>query len=403
MFFTFVIAGKIKVIEREKMQDQERLEIYRKEAIRLRRELHQIPEEGFKLEKTQAYIINYLKTKGYEPETVCQSGIVLYIKGTDENNTIAFRADMDALCITEEADHDYVSRHVGMMHACGHDGHMTMNLLLAKYLYDHPEERKRSVLLIFQPAEEGPGGAKPMIETGILEKYDVKAIFGYHLFPFVEEGILSTTDGPMMAKNSEFFITVHGVSGHAAEPQLAVDAIVASASLVTCIQSIISRNSDPMESAVISIGLLNGGTRVNVVAEEVKLGGTIRSFSMENHRMIHRRLAEIVKGIEMTYGCSIDLEFVDMYPPVINDPDLYKIFLELCESEEREKLQKIMLSEDFAFFQKEIPGLFIGLGTRNTKKGFDHDLHKTEFNFDEKVLLKGVGMSLEFINYPKQF
>jgi hippurate hydrolase len=385
------------------MQDQERLESYRDEAIRLRRALHQIPEEGFKLEKTQAYIIDYLKKMGYVPEKVGDSGIVLYIKGENEADVIAFRADMDALCIREEADHDYVSRHPGMMHACGHDGHMTMNLLLAKYLFDHPEAKKRSVLLIFQPAEEGPGGAKPMVEAGILTKYHVKAIFGYHLFPFIKEGILGTTDGPMMAKNSEFFITVHGVSGHAAEPQLAVDAIVASASLVTSIQSIISRNSDPLESAVISIGLLHGGTRVNVVAEEVQLGGTIRSFSMETHRMIHRRLAEIVQGVELAYGCRIELKFVDMYPPVINDPLLYRVFLELCEPEECEKIQKIMLSEDFAFFQKEIPGLFIGLGTRNTEKGFVHDLHKTEFNFDESVLLTGVGMSLKFINYSKDY
>jgi len=385
------------------MQYQKLLEMYENEAIRLRRELHQIPEEGFNLFKTQAYILNYLRDLGYEPEKVCDTGVVLYIRGDDENNTIAFRADMDALCIVEKAGYDYSSKHIGKMHACGHDGHMTMNLLLAKYLSDHPDEKKRSVLLIFQPAEEGPGGAKPMIAAGILKKYAVKAIIGYHLFPFIKEGILSTKAGAMMAKNSEFYITVHGVSGHAAKPHIAIDAIVASASLVTCIQSIISRNSDPMESAVISIGLLNGGTRVNVVADKVKLGGTIRSFSKENHSMIHRRLAEVVKGVELAYGCSIDLEFVDMYPPVINNQELYKIFLELCEPTECEKIQKIMLSEDFAFFQKEIPGLFIGLGTGNPNKGFDHDLHKAEFNFDEKVLLKGLETSLKFIKYSNKY
>lgn len=377
------------------------LKNYENEARRLRRELHQIPEEGFNLEKTQNYILNYLKNLGYQPEKCCNSGVVLYIKGEMDDNAIAFRADMDALCIIEEADHDYGSQNYGWMHACGHDGHMTMNLLLAKYLADHPKERKRSVLLIFQPGEEGPGGAKPMIAAGIFKKYPVKAIFGYHLFPFVKEGMLSTKAGAMMSKNSECFFTVHGVSGHAAEPQRGIDAIVASASLITCLQSIISRNADPIDSVVISIGLLNGGTRVNVVADEVKLGGTIRSFNEESHEMLHRRIVEVAKGVELTHGCTIDIEFVDMYPAVVNDDKLYAIFLELIKPEEREKFRKVMLSEDFSFFQKEIPGLFIGLGTGNVDKGFSNNLHTKQFNFDEVVLIKGMEVSIKFINYSK--
>lgn len=385
------------------MQELDLLEKYKEETIRLRRELHQIPEEGFELPKTHAYIVNYLEELGYKPETVCNTGVILYIKGDNNDNAIAFRADMDALCIIEEAAHDYVSINHGWMHACGHDGHMTMNLLLAKYLADYPQERKRSVLLIFQPAEEGPGGAKPMIEAGIFKKYPVKAIFGYHLFPFLEEGLLGTKAGPMMAQNSEFFITVHGVSGHAAEPQRSMDAIVASASLITCLQSIVSRNTNPMESVVISIGLLNGGTRVNVVADEVKLGGTIRSFSDKGHQKLHRRIGEVVKGVELTHGCNIELEFVEMYPPVVNDERLYEIFEELTSKDKRVKFRKVMLSEDFAYFQKEVPGLYIGLGTGNEAKGFNKNLHTAEFNFDEVVLLKGMEASLKFINYSKNY
>ncbi|WP_414733625.1 M20 metallopeptidase family protein [Acetobacterium carbinolicum] len=385
------------------MQDSERVKNYDEEAIRLRRELHQIPEEGFDLAKTQAYLINYLVDLGYQPEKVCETGLILYIKGQCDDDAIAFRADMDALCIREEADHDYVSRHPGWMHACGHDGHMTMNLLLAKYLADFPDQRKRSVLLIFQPGEEGPGGAKPMIEAGIFEKYPVKAIFGYHLFPFIEEGMLATKAGPMMAQNSEFFITVRGISGHAAQPQRSMDAIVASASLITCLQSIVSRNTNPMESVVISIGLLNGGTRVNVVADEVKLGGTIRSFSNKSHEKLHRRIEEVVKGVELTHGCNIELEFIEMYPPVINNERLYEIYKELVPRENRVPFRKVMLSEDFSYFQSAVPGLYIGLGTGNEKKGYNKNLHTSGFNFDETVLLKGMEASLKLINYSKNY
>ncbi|AWW26328.1 M20 family metallopeptidase [Acetobacterium sp. KB-1] len=385
------------------MQDSERVKNYDEEAIRLRRELHQIPEEGFDLAKTQAYLINYLVDLGYQPEKVCETGLILYIKGQCDDDAIAFRADMDALCIREEADHDYVSCHPGWMHACGHDGHMTMNLLLAKYLADFPDQRKRSVLLIFQPGEEGPGGAKPMIEAGIFEKYPVKAIFGYHLFPFIEEGMLATKAGPMMAQNSEFFITVRGISGHAAQPQRSMDAIVASASLITCLQSIVSRNTNPMESVVISIGLLNGGTRVNVVADEVKLGGTIRSFSNKSHEKLHRRIEEVVKGVELTHGCNIELEFIEMYPPVINNERLYEIYKELVPRENRVPFRKVMLSEDFSYFQSAVPGLYIGLGTGNEKKGYNKNLHTSDFNFDETVLLKGMEASLKLINYSKNY
>ncbi|WP_145972709.1 M20 metallopeptidase family protein [Acetobacterium woodii] len=389
--------------KKEKMLDPELIANYKDEAVQLRRDLHQIPEEGFAVKKTQAYLIKYLRNLGYEPEKVCETGLIVYIKGTDNDNPIAFRADMDALCITETADYDFVSKHQGFMHACGHDGHMTMNLLLAKYLADFPEKRKRSVLLIFQPGEEGPGGAKPMIAAGILKKYPVKAMVGYHLFPFVEEGKISTKSGAMMAQNSEFFVTVKGLSAHAAEPHRAIDAIVASAALITTLQSVISRNTNPMESAVISVGLVKGGTRINVVADEVKLCGTIRSFVAGSQNKIQRRITEICKGVELTHGCSIDLEFVEMYPAVINDERLYQIYQKLTKPEDRVIFHEVMLSEDFAFYQKEVPGLFIGLGTGNKDKGFDKNLHTSGFNFDETVLLKGMETSLQFIDYSDQY
>lgn len=368
----------------------------------IRRDLHRIPEIGFDLPLTSAYVRDCLLLMGYTPISIAETGWIVVKEGAS-SEAIAFRADMDALNVTEMTGVPFESSIQGHMHACGHDGHMTMNLLLAKYLADFPDQRKRSVLLIFQPGEEGPGGAKPMIDAGIFKRYPVKAIFGYHLFPFLDEGKLGTKAGPMMGQNSEFFITVHGISGHAAEPQRSMDAIVASASLITAFQSIVSRNTNPMESVVISIGLLNGGTRVNVVADEVKLGGTIRSFSDKSHAKLHQRIGEVVKGVELTHGCNIELEFVDMYPPVINNEGLYDIFKELIPPENRVRFRKVMLSEDFSYFQKEVPGLYIGLGTGNEEKGYNKNLHTSDFNFDESVLLNGLEASLKFINYLKNY
>ncbi|WKY46732.1 amidohydrolase [Eubacteriaceae bacterium ES3] len=383
---------------------KEALNAYLSEAITVRRDLHQIPEEGFSLFKTRDYILKYLKNLGLSPEIICESGVIVYIKGnSDEENAIAFRADMDALCIDEENEKDYCSKHPGMMHACGHDGHMTMNLLLAKYLVDNSGSIQRSVLLIFQPAEEGPGGAKPMIEAGILEKYPVKAIFGYHLFPFIKEGVLGTRPGPMMAMNSEFFIRVHGVSGHGAEPHLAKDVMIAGGQLIMAMQSIVSRDVDPKKSAVITIGMISGGTRINVIADELKLCGTIRSFNSTIHAMMHKRITEMVRGCELTSGCRFDLEFVDMYPEVYNDETLFEIFKEVNKPEKTKVIEKMMLSEDFSFYQKEIPGLFIGIGSGNSKKGFDKNLHTKEFNFDEKVLLTGLSSSIRFVEYKNLY
>jgi len=206
-----------------------------------------------------------------------------------------------------------------------------------------------------------------------------------------------------MSQNSKFYLTIHGKSGHAAEPHLGVDAIVASASLITGIQSIISRNANPVTSVLISIGLLNGGTQENVIADKVTIGGTIRSFNDDDHVMLKKRFGDIAKGVELIHGCTIDLEFVDMYPPVINDGTLYELFLEVSDPKERVLFEKVMLSEDFAFYQKKIPGLFMGIGTGNPDKGFNKNLHTSQFNFDEKVLISGMEMSLRFLTYPKNY
>lgn len=368
----------------------------------IRRALHQIPEESFSLHKTQQYIVSYLEKLGYQAEKIENTGVLLFIEGK-ENNTLGIRVDMDALCITEKNTVDYISQHPGMMHACGHDGHMTMNLLLAKYLKEMKEKPKRNVLLIFQPGEEGPGGAKPIVDSGILKKYEVKSIIGYHLFPFIEEGIISSKPGAMMAKNSEFYFTIYGKSGHGAEPHKGIDAILGAVTLIKEFQDIISRNLDPQESAVLSVGEIQGGIRVNVIADEVKIGGTLRSFSEKTHEFLQNRMIEIAQGVELCTGCQIEKRFDDMYPPVINDQKLYEVLRGIVKESEFKEFKKVMLSEDFSYYQKQIPGIFIGLGTGNEKKGFMNNLHSSTFNFDEEVLLKGIEVSLGFINYDGKY
>ncbi|MDO4289055.1 MAG: amidohydrolase [Eubacterium sp.] len=380
----------------------EAIKAYLPEALKLRRELHRIPEAGFEEYKTQAYILDYLRGLGYAPETVCGTGVALYIPGNGEiPETIALRTDMDALSLTEETGLDFASEHPGMMHACGHDGHMTMMLLLAKYLKAHPEDQPRNVLMIFQPAEEGPGGADPMVKSGIFEKYKAKAIVGYHLFPFVEEGVISTTPGPMMAMTSEVYIDVLGKSGHAADPDKGVDAIVAAADFVSSLQKIVSRTVSPNDSALLSIGTINGGTRMNIIADKVSLSGTMRSFSEEVHQGMKQRVFDMARGIEAMYHCRVEVNFVDMYPPVINSEALFNQIWPLCG--DKKHFEKVMLAEDFAFYGRVMPCLFMGLGVGNAQKGFDKNLHTQQFNFDEKILLRGMDVYRKIVERPEAY
>lgn len=383
----------------------EAIKIYESEAIKLRRELHKIPESGFQEHETQAFILDYLRRLGYTPEIVCDTGVALYIEGNGQiDETIALRTDMDGLSIKEESGVAFASKHEGMMHACGHDGHMTMVLLVAKYLKEHPEARVRNVLLIFQPAEEGPGGAGPMVKSGIFEKYKAKAIFGFHLFPFVEEGVISTTPGPMMAMTSEFYIDILGKSGHAADPDKGIDAIVASADYISALQKIVSRTVSPNESALLAIGTINGGTRMNVIADKVSLSGTLRSFNENVQHEMKQRMEDMARGMEAMYHCQINIRFVDMYPPVINNEKLFDQIWPLCgKAEEKKLFQKVMLAEDFAMYRKAIPGVFMGLGTRNDEKNLTSNLHTHSFNFDERVLLRGLQVYLNILRRPQLY
>lgn len=368
------------------------------EAISVRRYLHMIPEEGFKEYKTSEYIYNYLSNLGIKTiEKVATTGMIVFFPGESEDETIAFRADMDGLSIEEDNKQDYVSTHKGMMHGCGHDGHITILLLMAKYMVENHIIPKKNVLLIFQPAEEGPGGAEIIVQTGILEKYKVSKIYGCHIMPTLEEKVIGSKAGALMAQTAEFYINIKGKSGHAAVPHKSVDAIMISAQLINALNNIVSRNIDPIKTTLFSIGTISGGSRLNVVAGEVNLSGTMRAFDEETFLAMKTRLLDIVEGYEKSFDCSIECKVIEMYPPVINDLQLYQEFLSYLGDIPYREVLPMMIAEDFSFYQREVPGVFFYLGSKNEEKDYVYSLHHNKFNFNEGILLQAVELYARII------
>lgn len=361
------------------------------EAKKVRRELHAIPEEGYQEYKTSDFIYNYLVKLGIKKiERVASTGIVALIPGECTEETIAFRADMDGLSVEEESRCEYHSIHKGMMHACGHDGHMTIVLLFAKYIQENKILPKCNVLLLFQPAEEGPGGAKVIVEQGVFEKYNVKQIYGCHIMPTIEEGKIGCKSGALMAQTSEFYVTIVGKSAHAASPHMSVDAIMIAANMINTLNTIVSRNMDPIETTLFSIGKIKGGTRQNVVAGEVEFSGTMRAFDEKTYLVMKQRLLEITRGYENIFNCTVECKVVEMYPPVVNDAKLYRQFREIIGDLPYEEVLPMMIAEDFSYYQRVIPGLFFYLGSQNKELEYIYGLHHSKFNFNEDILLNAV-------------
>ncbi|MDO4589740.1 MAG: M20 family metallopeptidase [Fusobacterium sp.] len=359
------------------------------DIIKNRRALHQIPETALQEFKTKEYLKNYLISIGLNPQDIVETGLYVYLEGKDKENCIAFRSDIDALDVKEETGIDFESTHIGKMHACGHDGHMTTLLAFAKYLTTI-QPLEKSVLLIFQPAEESPGRAKDIVETGLLKKYNVKSIYGMHLFPELPEGTIASKEGAFFAQASLITASITGKSGHGAMPHKTIDPLMAFTKVVDGYQTIISRNLSPFDPGVVTIGKFCGGTAQNIIADKINFWGTIRTFKEENTEFIINRVKEIHRGIELAYRVKIDEKIDIVYPPVINDKELYKKFVETMKEMNYEEHEALTISEDFAYYQKEVPGIFMLLGTKNEEKGYIHPLHSCHFNFDEKVLLKGV-------------
>jgi len=360
------------------------------ELRQIRRDLHKIPELGLKEYKTSAYIREKLEGFGItELETWLETGVVAVIRGKGKKEAVAFRADMDALPVTEQTGCDFTSEHVGCMHACGHDGHVTVLLGFAKYLQEHKDELENDVVLIFQPAEEGPGGAQLLVDAGLFEKHPVRCIIGCHIFPQVPQGKVACRKGAMMARNGEVDVHIYGESAHGAQPQLGHDAVLAAGAVITGLHTILSRNVSPLDSGVLTFGAIHGGEACNIIAKEVKLEGTMRAFSDEAYETMTKRVQEVASGIAAGYGCKGEAVFRHMYRVVDNDPKLVELLQEVA-GDNYEETPPYMLAEDFSLYLQKVPGMFFFLGSGNEEKGYIHSLHSAQFQFDEEILALGV-------------
>lgn len=382
------LKDKIKSLSREFLE----------EVIAVRRHFHRNPELSFKEEKTASYICSKLEEYGIPyQDKIAKTGVIGIIEGKSPGKTIALRADMDALPIIEMNEIPYRSKNEGVMHACGHDAHMASLLGAAKILKSLSLEFDGSIKLIFQPSEESyPGGAKVMIEEGVLENPVPSAIFGQHVFPELEAGKIGMRPGRYMASTDEVFITVKGKGGHAAIPDQVTDPVLIASHIVVALQQIVSRKSKPVMPTVISFGRIFGDGKTNIIPDEVKLEGIIRTFDEDWRQEIKMQIEKIACGIAESMGAHCDV-FIDQgYPAVVNEEDLtYRSWdnaIEYLGKERVEELEMRMTAEDFSYFAQVVPGCFFRLGTRNEEKGISSNLHSATFDIDESSLETGMGM-----------
>lgn len=356
----------------------------------IRRELHQIPEIGLEEQQTAAYIRNKLVEFGVtETYEVLGTGTIAVLRGAKAGKTLAFRSDIDALPVAEETGYAFASKTPGKMHACGHDGHMATLLGFIAYLHRHPERIQGTLVFVFQPAEEGPGGAELIMQTGILQKLGVEEIVGLHVFPDLPAGKISCRPGAMMARNAEVTITIKGVSSHGAQPQLGEDAIVAAGGVISGLNSILARNVGPLDNVVLTFGTIHGGEAMNIVAKEVVLHGTMRAFDDAVYDEVVRRVELLASEIAKGYGCEAEVDFNHMYRVVDNDPQMVAV-LEKVAADYYVETPPYLIAEDFSWYQQEIPGVFFFLGIRDEEKGYTYPLHSSKLKFDEVNLLLGI-------------
>ena len=374
-------------------------ESVRERVVELRRTIHRHPELGFEEQQTQALVESELDALGIEHRRVAKTGVVGIVRGVKPGRVAALRADMDALPITEKSGEPFSSEVPGKMHACGHDAHTAMLLGAARVLQGMRDELHGSVVLLFQPAEEGPGGAEPMIAEGALDNPKVDAAAMLHVDHRLHAGSIGVTPGPVNASADEFHITVQGRGGHGAYPHTAADAIPAACAMVTALQTIASRETDPLKSVVVTVGTINGGYRNNVIADEVKMTGTLRAHDPEIRDALEARLRRILDGVADAYGVKAKLDVHYGYPPVVNNVLLAENFSRYMKTHSKLPVARpapTMGAEDFAYFAQRVPGVHVRLGIRNEKLGATHSGHSPEFRIDEAALPVGVQTLVAF-------
>jgi amidohydrolase len=386
-------------MENLKLEVKALSEEYYKEIVNIRRTIHANPELAFEEYKTAELIANFLKVNNIEFRPgVAKTGVVALIKGKNPSKkTIALRADMDALPILEKNEIEYKSKNEGVMHACGHDVHTSSLLGAAKVLNALKDKFEGTIKLVFQPSEEKyPGGAKVMIAEGVLENPKPDVFFGQHVFPELESGKVGMKSGKYMASTDEIYITVKGKGGHGAIPHKNIDPILISAHLITSLQQIVSRNANPAMPTVLSFGRVIADGQTNIIPDEVKLSGIMRTFDEEWRKEIKTRIKKMAEFLTESMGGSCEVFIDPGYPFLVNDEEVTKKARTYAEeylgAENVVELELRTTAEDFAYFAQKVPSCFYRLGIRNEQLGITSNLHTATFNVDENSLKTGMGL-----------
>ncbi len=373
----------------------------KEEAISIRRTLHKLAELSGREYKTAEFVASYLKDLGLLVQTgIADTGVTAFLD-VGAKDTLLMRADMDALPIKEQNTHEYISETEGVMHACGHDAHMAVLLVTTKLLTNLKDKLSQNILFVFQPNEEDEGGAKPMIDSGILEKYRVKNAVGLHVFNDVPCGTVELKYGPLMASPDDFDLYIHGRGGHGAYPEICINPIQLSAKVVEAFETIVDGFSTPDINNVISVCAVNGGSFYNVIPDTVHMRGTVRTYDKTIRTLLPEAMEKAVSEITKEYGATYDFTYRFLYPPLIND-DFEVSRLEkaakrvLGENNVTFREKPSMTGEDFAYFAEKVPSVYFYLGSGNKERGLSEPLHSATFEIDENCLTYGISVLVSF-------
>jgi amidohydrolase len=377
-------------------------EALREQLVDWRRDFHRYPELAFQEHRSAGIIAQTLRGLGYGIETgVAKTGVVALLKGDKQGPVVMARFDMDALPVVEANETDYISQNRGVMHACGHDGHMAIGLGVATMIARHRDDLAGTLKLVFQPGEEGGIGAKMMVREGVLEDPRPDVVLVAHVWNEKPVGTVDVTPGAVMAAAEKWTCTVHGKGGHGALPHQAIDPIVVASHIVTSLQTVVSRNVSPLDTAVVTVGSFHGGDAFNVIPDHVNLAGTIRTYDPRVRETVLDRLRELFEGTAAAHGASADLKIQHPTPAVVNDADVTRVVRASAEAvvgaENVSRGERTMGSEDAAYLTQEVPGCYFFVGSANPELGLDAPHHNPCFDFDEDALPIGVAVMAEAI------
>ena len=372
----------------------------REQLVAWRRDFHMHPELGYQEHRSAEIITERLRQLGYQVQTgIAHTGIVGLLQGKEAGPVVMVRFDMDALPIKEESEAEYASQNPGIMHACGHDAHMSIGMGVATLMAQRQSTMTGTLKLVFQPGEEGMNGAEKMVREGVLELPRPDVFLSTHVWNDKLVGTMDVTPGAVMAAADRWTCTVRGKGGHGAMPHQTIDPVVTTAQIVTALQTIVSRNISPLETAVVSVGTVHGGDAFNIIPAQVDLTGTVRTYNPEVRTRIVERMHQVVKSVAAACGAEVELEIIPLTPAVTNDPEVTAVVRTAAEvvtdAENISSGERTMGSEDAAYFMREVPGCYFFLGAANPERGLDAPHHNPRFDIDEDVLPLGVAVLMQ--------